>query len=275
VITPGYFRLMQIPLVAGRWFTAQDGERSQPVAIVNDVLARKIWPGESPLGKRITFDDPRDPQAQWRTVVGVVGSIHSRDLGEPPGLQAYWPQLQTPLNAGNLLVRADNPASLTGTMRQVVSSLDRNLPLDRVRPLDDVLSQALARSRFKAVLLALFAGLALVLAGVGVYGVISYSVAQRTHEIGIRMALGAHRGQVLRMVVRQGMMLVGLGVLAGLAVAWFAVRLLTDQVYGVKPSDPATFTVVPLVLLAVAFFANYLPARRATQVDPLEALRYE
>ncbi|HYG65048.1 MAG TPA: FtsX-like permease family protein, partial [Thermoanaerobaculia bacterium] len=206
------------------------------------------------------------------------GDVRNRDLGEEPDMQTYWPQLQTPVVSAALVVRAGSgrePEDLAGVLRQVVTAADKEIPVDQVRSLEEVVSQALAQSRFKTVLLGLFAGLALVLAAVGVYGVISYSVAQRTHEIGIRMALGAHRGQVLRMVVRQGMGLVLAGVIAGLVLAWFAVRLLTDQVYGVSPSDPATFALVPLVLLAVALLANYLPARRATRVDPLEALRYE
>jgi putative ABC transport system permease protein len=275
--SPGYFQTAGIPMLAGRDFTFQDTETSQPVVIINQTMARRLWPGESPLGKRITFDDVTAPEPEWLTIVGVVGDVRNKDLGEEPGMQAYWPQLQTPISSAVLLVRTSGrePASLAAALREAVAATDRDLPIDQVRTLEEVIASGLAQSRFKSVLLGLFAGLALVLAAVGVYGVISYSVAQRTHEIGIRMALGAHRGQVLRMVVRQGMGLVGAGVLAGLVLAWFAVRLLTDQVYGISPSDPATFALVPLVLLAVALLANYLPARRATRVDPLEALRYE
>jgi putative ABC transport system permease protein len=277
-ISPGYFKTAEIPLIKGRVFTDRDREDSEPVVIINQTMAARIWPGQDPLGRRITFDDATDPEAQWRTVVGVVGDVRHGTLDEDGGSEAYWPQFQTPFEGTAIVVRAAegrSPESLAGAVRQVVRGIDPDLPVDEVRPFDEVVSEALSQSRFKTVLLGLFAAIALVLAAVGVYGVISYSVTQRTHEIGIRMALGAERASVLRMVVRQGMALVLTGVGVGVLLAFLASRYLATQVYGVSTSDPATFVAVPLVLAAVSLLANYLPARRATAVDPLEALRYE
>ncbi|HVR96529.1 MAG TPA: ABC transporter permease, partial [Thermoanaerobaculia bacterium] len=276
--SPDYFKTVQIPLIKGRVFTDQDIETSLPVLLVNQTMAKQIWPGEDPLGKRITFDDATDPEAEWRTVVGVVGDVRHGTLNEDGGSEAYWPQFQAPFQSASIVVRAagaGNPERLAGAVRQTVRALDPDLPVDEIRPFDEVVSEALSQSRFKTVLLGLFAAIALVLAAVGVYGVISYSVTQRTHEIGIRMALGAERTSVLRMVVRQGMVLVLTGVGVGVVLAWMASRYLETQVYGVSTSDPATFVAVPLVLAGVSLLANYLPARRATTVDPLEALRYE
>jgi putative ABC transport system permease protein len=274
-VSPDYFRVLGIALRQGRVFTHQDVQGSLPVVVVNETMAKKIWPGESPLGKRITFGDPAQP-GDWLTVVGVVADVRHQALNEEPGSEAYWPQYQQPFADASLVLRTSrDPASLADGVRQAVRSLDPNLPVDQIRTMEDRVAQSLAQSRFKMVLLTLFAGLALVLAAVGLYGVVSYSVAQRTHEIGIRMALGAERRNVLRLVVRQGMVVVLIGVAVGLAGAWYASRFLAGQVYGVSAKDPVTFLAVPLVLLAVALLANYLPARRATQVDPLVALRQE
>ncbi|HKV13031.1 MAG TPA: ABC transporter permease [Thermoanaerobaculia bacterium] len=275
-VTPEYFKTMGIPLLQGRSFTEREDDRAPRVAVINRAMANKIWPGESPLGKRFTFDDPGDADVKWMTVVGVVGEVRHSAMNEEAGSEAYWSQLQDPMPDAALVVRtAKDPATLAGPVREQVKALDPNLPIDQIRTLEDLVSASLSQSRFKTVLLALFAGLALVLAAVGVYGVVSYTVAQRTHEIGIRMALGAQRRSVLRLVVGQGMVLVLAGVGAGLAGAWFASRYLEGQVYGVSAKDPVTFLAVPLVLAAVALVANYLPARRATQVDPLVALRRE
>ncbi|HSK78701.1 MAG TPA: ABC transporter permease [Thermoanaerobaculia bacterium] len=273
-VTPDYFKAMGIPILEGRAFTEREDERAPWAVVINRTMANKVWPGESPLGKRFTFDDPGQPDTKWLTVVGVVGEVRHNAMNEEAGSEAYWSQLQNPMPDAALVVRtSQDPATLAGPVREQVKALDPNLPIDQIRTLEELVSASLSQSRFKTVLLALFAGLALVLAAVGVYGVVSYTVAQRTHEIGIRMALGAQRQSVLRLVVGQGMVLVLAGVAAGLLGAWFASRYLEDQVYGVSAKDPATFLAVPLVLAAVAFVANYLPARRATQVDPLVALR--
>jgi putative ABC transport system permease protein len=274
--TPGAFRALGIPLRRGRLFDERDNESGMRVLLVNETMAAQVWPNEDPLGKRLTFEDTKDPKAHWYTVVGVVGDVRHQSLGEEAGSEAYWPQFQDPITSATLVVRgAGDPGRLTGPIRAAVRAFDPDLPLDKVTPLSEVVAASLAQSRFKAVLLALFAGLALVLAMVGVYGVVSYTVTQRTHEIGIRMALGAQREQVLRLVVRQGMTQVLIGLALGLAGGWFASRFLAGQVYGLSATDPLTFVAVPLGLAAVALLANYLPARRATRVDPLAALRQD
>lgn len=276
VVSPDFFQTLGIPLRRGRVFAESDREGSQPVFIVNQTMAAKIWPGEDPLGKRLTFDDASKPTAKWYTVVGVVGDVRDAKLDQEPKSAGYWPQFQNSAPSSTLVVRTSgDPLELAGAVRAVVRGLDRDLPIARIRSMQDVVAASLAQNEVKTVLISLFAALALVLAAVGIYGLVSYSVSQRTHEIGIRMALGARRGEVMRMVVRQGMGLVLLGLVVGLAGAWFASRLLAGQLYDVKIGDPLTYLFVPLVLAAVALVANLVPARRATWVDPLEALRYE
>jgi putative ABC transport system permease protein len=276
MVSPGYFRALSIPVVQGRAFDARDRRGAQPVVIVNQTLAAREWPGESPLGKRFTFDDSTQPDARWLTVVGVVRDVRHGTLDEEKTAEAYWPQAQGPSPEAFLVLRTEgDPASLSAAVRAAVRELDRDLPIDRIRPMQQVVDEALSQSRFKTLLLGLLAGLALVLAAVGVYGVVSYSVAQRTHEIGIRMALGARPNQVLQLVVVQGMRIVLIGAAFGLALAGWASRFLRDHVFGVSATDPVTFLLVPAVLLLVALVANWLPALRATRVDPLEALRYE
>jgi putative ABC transport system permease protein len=274
--TPGAFKALGIPLRRGRLFDDRDNETAPPVLVINEALAAQVWPHQDPVGQRITFDEVKNPKARWYTIVGVVGDVHHQTLSQDSGSEAYWPQYQDPIAGAPLIVRGPgDPARLAGPVRAAVAAVDPDLPLDRVQTMTEVVAASLAQSRFKAVLLALFAGLALVLAMVGVYGVISYSVAQRSHEIGIRMALGAQTGQVLRLVVRQGMTQVLIGLALGLAGAWYASRFLAGQIYGLSATDPLTFVAVPLGLAAVALVANYLPARRATRVDPLDALRQE
>lgn len=277
MVSPDYFRVMGIPLVQGRAFTDRDRLGAEQVAVINQTMASKIWPGENPLGKRFTFGDPSDPEDPgWRTVVGVVADVRHDTLDQEKVSEAYWPQAQGPSSDTVLVLRtAGDPVQLAGPLREAVRGIDRDLPLERIQPMEQVVSEALAQSRFKTLLLGLFAALALGLAAVGVYGVVSYSVAQRTHEMGIRLALGARPDQVRRMVLLQGMRVVLISSAVGIAAALFATRFLREQVYGVSATDPVTFAVVPLVLLAVALVANWVPALRATRVDPLEALRYE
>jgi putative ABC transport system permease protein len=277
MISPNYFKVMGIPLVQGRAFEDRDRLGAEQVAVINQTMAAKIWPGESPIGKRFTFGDPADAEDPgWRTVVGVVADVRHDTLDEEKASEAYWPQAQGPSTDSVLVLRTSgDPVQLAGPLRETVRAIDRDLPLERIEPMEQVVSKALAQSRFKTLLLSLFAALALGLAAVGVYGVVSYSVAQRTHEMGIRMALGASPDQVRGMILMQGMRVVLISSAIGLGAAFFATRFLREQVYGVSATDPATFAVVPLVLLAVALVANLVPALRATRVDPLEALRYE
>jgi putative ABC transport system permease protein len=276
MISPAYFQAMSIPVVRGRAFDRRDGRDALPVVIVNQTLAARDWPGQDPLGQRFTFDDPTQPDARWLTIVGIVGDVRHDSLDQEKTAEAYWPQIQTPMTDSFVVLRTQgDPAHLTASLREAIREVDRDLPIDRIQTMEQVMKDSLAPSRIKTLLLGIFAGLALVLAAVGVYGVVSYSVAQRTHEIGIRMALGARPGQVRRLVVVQGMRIVLLGAAFGLALAGWASRYLGSQVYGVTATDPVTFLVVPILLLLVALVANWLPALRATRVDPLEALRYE
>jgi putative ABC transport system permease protein len=279
VVTPDYFHTLGIRLLRGREFSDQDNYRAVPVAIVNRRMAERMWPGGDPLGKRFTFDDPGQPNTRWLTVVGVVADVYHLRLDREPEMEVYWVHYQQPMDAVTLVVHAADGHThqgLVDAVRGAVSALDPEMPTDQTQTMEQVVSATLQQSRFQAVLLSLFAALGLVLAAVGVYGVVSYSVAQRTHEIGIRMALGARRGEVLRLVVRQGMGLVLAGAALGLVLAWLVMHgWLRSRAFGVSATDPLTFLLVPLALCAVALVANVVPAQRATRVDPLEALRYE
>ena len=276
VVTPGYFRAMRIPLRAGRAFDERDGADSAKVVVVNESFARKAFAGEDPLGKRIHIW--RDEKFT-REIVGVVGDTRpqSLDAGEAP--QMYVPHKQDASWGGlSVVARARggaDPESLVPALREEVRALDRELPAYDVKTLGRVVADSTAYRRLTMFLMAGFAAAALLLAGVGLYGVISYSVAQRTHEIGVRLALGAQRGDVLRLVVRQGMLLTLAGLAAGVACAFALTRLMSGLLYEVSATDPAVYALVSLLLAAVAFLASYVPARRATRVDPMEALRYE
>jgi len=275
-VSPDYFRTLGVRLVRGRLLDDHDTLEVPPSIVVNQTMAAKIWPGQDPLGQRLTFDDPTDKKALWQTVVGVVGDVKQQSLAEETSLEIDQAQAQVPAPYTTLVVRSgSDPQALATPIRRAVLGLDPDLPVFRVQTLDAVVAESLAQNRMSTALLGLFAALALVLAAVGVYGVISYSVAQRTHEMGIRMALGAARGDVLRLVIRQGMTLVAIGLGLGLLGAFFATRVISGLVFGVSPRDPVTFVLVPLALTLVALLANYLPARRATEVDPLVALRQE
>jgi predicted permease len=286
VISPDYFRTMGIPLVRGRYFTEADNQDAPHVVIVSERLAREYWPGGDPIGHQITFpgmEKITSPgaaviQPTRFTIVGVVKGERNRGLEVEPEAEVYLPYSQQPAYyvPRTLVVRAStDPRSLLSAIRQQVELLDKDQPLSDVRTLDEVVAQAEAGHRFPALLLGLFAGLALVLAAVGIYGVISYSVGQRAHEIGVRMALGAATGDVLRMVVKQGAIQAATGIGVGLFAALGLTRLMTSLLYGVRATDLSTFVTVTLLLGGVAVSASYVPARRAAKVDPMVALRYE
>jgi predicted permease len=273
VVGPKYFQTMGIALLRGRDFTAHDNEAAPRTAIVNDAFARKYFDGEEAIGRRVSF---RGAQGPWSEIVGVVRDSKYRTLGEAPRPTAYVPLAQNHETGMALHVRtAGDPSSVAGAVRREIQSLDQNLPVTSLQPMSDVVGSSLFAARMGAVLLATFGLLALLLAGVGLYGVMSYTVSRRTREIGIRMALGAQSGSVLRLVLNEGLRLVGSGVAIGLVVAAGATRLLASFLYGVSPLDGATFVAIPLVLALVALLASYLPARRAARVDPMIALRYE
>lgn len=275
-VSPDYFATLAIPIRDGRVFDDHDSLESEKVIVVNRSLADQIWPGVSPVGKRVTFGVPVNAESEWMRVVGVVADVRHGELNDQPGLQAYLPLLQSPSTEAALVVRtAGSPGAMTSAVAAAVREVDPALPVANPKTLDQLLADSVAAPRANAVLLALLAGLALVLAAFGVYGVLSYSVAQRTREIGLRMALGAAAGDVLRQLLREGLSTVLAGIATGLVGAFFLARTLRSLLYGVTESDPVTFIGVPLVLLVVAMLATWIPARRATRVEPVVALRYE
>jgi hypothetical protein len=243
------------------------------VVIISDSLARRHWPGEDVLGRRVQLGNETSPYA---TIVGVVGDVRLSALTEAPSPAFYLPYHQFALPFFGLVVRTTaSEETVVSTVRAVVKSLDGNLPLGEMLPLEEIVSRNSAQPRFRAALLAVFAGVALLLASIGVYGVISQSVTQRVREIGIRLALGASPDSMLMLVLRQGLVLAGIGVLLGLCVSVASTRVLRSLLFDVSPTDPITFASVSALLVAVAFLASYLPARRAMRVDPIVTLRAE
>ncbi len=271
-VTPGYFETMRIPMRGGRDFTDFDRGGSQPVAIVNEVMARNLWPGQNAVGKHFTI--VQNPTIY--EVVGVSATSVIFQIGEAPQPVIYRPLVQDYAPGTALIVRTTGiPETALGEVRSQVQALDRNMPLTNTGTVQETIAQGLWAPRMGAALLSIFGGLALALAMIGVYGVIAYTVSQRTHEIGVRMALGAQGVDVLRLMLGQGMVLAIGGTITGLLAAFLAARVVAGLLYGVSPGDPLTFAAVGSVLLAVAFVACYVPARRATRVDPLVALRSE
>jgi putative ABC transport system permease protein len=266
-----YFRAMSIPVLRGRPFTEQEARADAKVVVINETLATTFFPGEDPLGKHLVIDTGAPTQFE---IVGVVGDVRHRSLEQGVYQMMYVPSLQVGNN--NLVIRtASNPAGRAAAVRQQVAAIDRDQPVSAIRTMTDVLSESVGQQRFRTMLLAAFAAVALVLAAVGIYGVISYSVTQRTHEIGVRMALGAQRRDVVRLIVRGGLALTLLGVALGLAGSFALTRVMSGLLFGVSATDPATFAGITALLTSVALLACYLPARRATKVDPMVALRYE
>jgi predicted permease len=284
VVLPGYFATMGIPILRGRDIAESDDLRAPGAVVINEWLAKRHWPGEDPLGKRITFDD-QDKNPYWLTVVGVAKNAVREEWAAAPEGEVYLAYLQHRAYLERreshyayltfVARTAVEPAALAPAVRRAVWSLDRSVTISQVQTMEQVVTQANARPRFYLLLLGTFAAVALILAAVGIYGVISYSVSRRRHEIGLRMALGAGERDVLRLVVRQGMRVALAGAGAGLAGALVLTRLMSTLLYGVGSNDPVTFSLVTLVLTAVALLASYIPARRATRIDPLVALRHD
>ena len=277
-VTPGYFRAMGTRLLEGRTFTERDTAQASPVAIVGDALAKRMWPDESAIGKRLlTYPTKWDDEGNviWKTVVGVVEDARFREL-QAPRLDLYLPYLQTPLAVGHLVVRTrSDPLTLAGAVRAQIKAIDDLLPVDRVTTMEDVVASEFAPWRFNMLMFGIFAALAVVLASLGIFGVLAYTVTQRTREIGVRLALGAQRGDILRLVVGQGMALTLAGLAMGLVLALTMTRFISTLLYGVSPSDPLIYLGISLLLMVVALAASYLPARRASNVEPVTALRHE
>jgi putative ABC transport system permease protein len=278
-----YFQTLGIPLLKGRSFTLEDRNDAQPVAIVSETAARQFWPGQDPIGKRIRWG----VYTPWQTIVGIVGDVNDEPLGQPVQLHVYRPYLQMAdlffedsrfgdVRSMNLAVRSQtDPASLTSAVIGQIHSLDPDLAVAHIQTMAQVISSSVAGPRFNTLLLGVFAGVALFLAAIGIYGVMAYAVTQQTHELGIRLALGAQPRNVLLLVLRRGVRLAGVGATFGVAAALALTRLMAGLLYGVSATDPVTFSCVVILLLAIALLACYVPARRAMQVDPMVALRHE
>ena len=265
-----YFSALHIPLLRGRNFTEQEVRQSDKVLVVSQQLVDTVFPNEEPLGKRLVPAIGNEPFE----IIGVVGDIRHQSLGNQPFPAMYMPTWQT--GGTNLVIRTQNdPLSLVSSVRQEVQAIDRDQPIGAIKTMKDWVASSVAAPRYRTMLLALFAALAMILAATGIYGVMSYSVAQRTHEIGVRMALGARQVDVLKLVVGQGMLLALIGVVLGVGGAFALTRVMSTLLFGVTAKDPITFAAVAVLLIAVAFIACFVPARRATKVDPLVALRYE
>jgi putative ABC transport system permease protein len=275
VILGEYLQTLGVPLIKGRYFTPQDNRDSTKVLIVSESLAQHYWPNQDPIGKRIKWGvaESKEP---WMTVVGVVGDVKQAALDVETTFHTYQPFLQNEISSMNVAVRASgDPASLVSALRSAVWALDPQIAVAKVRTMDEVIRESTSPRRFNLFLLGGFAALALILSAIGIYGVISYSVARRSHEIGIRMALGADHERLVRWIVGQGIVLLAAGIGIGLAGAAIVTRTLASFLYGIKPTDPATFAAVVAVLGAVALLASYIPARRAAKVDPMMSLRSE
>jgi putative ABC transport system permease protein len=272
--TPDYFRAMGIPLLLGRSFNSADAaETAPPVIIINETMSRRYWPNENPIGKRLKFDDPNF-KSPWFTIIGVVGDVRQQGLEIPPGLMAYsssdgeW--------TDDLVVHCtSDPHALVAAVREQVRAIDPNLAIDHVAVLSDLLSLRESQRKFNALLLGSLAFIALLLATVGIYGTVSYWVKQHTPEIGIRMALGADQKNIFAHVIKNGMQLILAGIAIGIAGALATTRVIASLLFGVTPSDPATFAAIATLLTLAALAACWIPARRAMRVDPLVALRYE
>jgi len=283
VIDPGYFQTMDIPLKAGRYFAEADNSGAPGVAAISESLARQYWPNENPVGKRIRLDalpssSPWQPNARtdWLTVTGLAGDVHDSDLDEKSMPQIYLPFAQNPSRIMRFVLRVDgDPANLTGAAARTVASVNGDQAVTEVETMEGFVSQALSQRRLNMSLLAVFAFVAIFLASIGIYGVVAYSVSQRTHEIGIRIALGAQPSQVLRLIVGQAMKLALAGIAIGLLASVFLARLLSSSLLGVQSGDPLTFAGVAGTLVLVALVASYLPARKAMRVNPMIALRHE
>ncbi len=278
-VSVDYFKAIGIPVVQGRGFTESDDERSLPVALINESMARAYWPGDNPIGKRFKLGDPDDKDVPWVTIVGIAGDVRQMGVNEPVKPEMYFPYqqgIETFYTPRDLVIRTNvEPLSIVAAATNAVHQIDPDQPVSNVRTMQEVVSEETIWQELGMTLLTIFAGLALLLATLGIYSVLAYFVVQHTQEIGVRMALGAQRRDILALVLKRGMLLVTLGVAVGLVAAFGLTRLISSLVFGVNVADPKTYGVIALLLMAVALVACLVPAQRATRVDPLKALNYE
>jgi putative ABC transport system permease protein len=280
-VSPNYFAALRIPLLRGRAFTEDDRLDSPQVIIVNEALVQRFFGGRDPLGKRLSMTrNPNIPDAsdlsKWPIVVGVVGNVKTLGINPETHPQVYVPYWQYPMQTPTTFIRAKgDPAALIATIRREVKQAIPNIPVPKIQTMDAILADVVAQPRFQTWLLSAFGALTALLAAIGLYGSLAYAVAQRTHEIGIRMALGAQRGRVLALVIKDGMKLVIAGVLLGALLSMLSTKLLAHAFFGIQPNIPVSIGAVTVLLFLIALIASYLPARRATKINPNEALRYE
>jgi putative ABC transport system permease protein len=279
-VSADYLKAMNIPVRQGRYFSQADNEHSMPVAIINETMARQYWPGENALGRRFKIGDPNDPERPWTTIVGIVADVRQMGLEEPVRAEMYLPYRQITHNPWfiprDLAIRTTgDTTNLVSAVRQAIREVDPDQPVSNVATMAEVLGEQAAQRRMGMIMLVAFSALALLLASLGIYGVLAYFVTQHTNEIGVRLALGATPRNILFLVLKKGMGLTLLGVVIGIVASFALTRLMSSLLFGVKASDPLTFVAVPLLLGAVALVACAIPARRATKVDPMIALRYE
>jgi predicted permease len=277
VVTAGFFRTMRIPLLQGREFTSQDIRGSQRVAVIDEEFVRKYFRNQDPIGKRITFDGNSAKDPKYISIVGIVAHTMHEGLDKKPRLQVYLADAQRGgFRSMAIAVRTSgDPLLMTRSVRDAIHGIDKDMPLSNVKSMDDLIENSLGQRRLSMILLGAFSAIAMLLASIGIYGVLAYSVTQRSRELGIRMALGAARGRVLRLVIGQGMVLAVIGIVIGLLGAFALTRLLAAQLYSITPTDPGTFVGVSFLLAGIALIATLLPALRATRVDPVVALREE
>jgi len=276
VVMPGFFETLRIPLLSGRTFTNHDGLQGTPVAIINQAFAKKYFPGQNPIGLHIqpAFGDDSRFDHSKREIVGVVGDVKRAGLTADADPEYYLPLAQALISDPYLTIRTNrDPASIESAVRAAVHRMDKSAPVYQVQTMEDYVSQSEAQPRFQTVLLSCFAGIALLLSAIGLYGLLSYIVTQRTFEIGLRMAIGAQRSDVMRMILRRGLRLTLTGLVVGVAASALLTNFLSRMLYGVKPLDPLTFATVSIVLLAVSAVASFLPAWRASRLEPMKTLR--
>jgi predicted permease len=276
VVSPSYARTLEIPVQRGRFFDLTDGPESQGVVVVDEEMVRRFWPDENPLGKRITFDDPASEDAEWITVIGVVGHTLHAGLDDDVRIQLYFSVRQAAGTSAILMIRTETePEAMISAARQAVFSVDPNQPISGIRIMDDLITESIGNRRLLMLLLSLFSGLAMLLASLGIYGIMAHMVKERSRELGLRMALGATRPSLFGLVMQNGLKLAGIGLMLGVGGAFALTRLLQSQLFGVSAADPMTLTTVVVVLLGVALLAILLPANRAARVDPIDNLRTE